>query len=36
MRINNDSLRDILFSAAQSAALAPKKEAPSLVYTWFQ
>ena len=27
----HDSLRDVLFSAAQSAALAPKKEAPSLV-----
>ena len=27
----HDSLCDVLFSAAQSAALAPKKEAPSLV-----
>ena len=27
----HDSLRDSLFSAAQSAALAPRKEAPSLI-----
>ena len=27
----HDSLRDVLFSAAQSAALAPKKETPSLI-----
>ena len=27
----HDSIRDALFSAAQSAALAPRKEAPSLI-----
>ena len=27
----HDSLRDVFFCAAQSAALAPKKEVPSLV-----
>ena len=28
---HHDSLRDILFSAASSAALAPRKEVPSLI-----
>ena len=27
----HDAIRDVLFSAAQSAALAPKKEAPALI-----
>ena len=27
----HDSIRDVVFSAAQSAALAPRKEAPSLI-----
>ena len=27
----HDSLRDVLFSAAQSAALAPRKEVPPLI-----
>ena len=29
--LRHDSIRDALFSAAQSAALAPRKEAPSLI-----